>query len=265
MIHKTEECWKPVVGYEGFYEVSNHGRVRSVTHTIIRSNGVPTIIKSKLIRFSKLPCGYLQVGLHRDGKTKSARIHRLVAMAFIPNPYNLEQINHKDENKTNNYVDNLEWCTPKYNTNYGTGMERMVITKLLSGEGGRPVLQYGLDGKFVNAYKSVGVAARALNLSPCSISECCNGTRGHKQAGGYQWKFDGSDKVIKNILPIVQYDLNGNEVGRYASVVDASIKLGIERCGIYNCIRGKYKQSHGFIWKREGLIRIMRKQEDTCK
>lgn len=104
-----EEIWKPVVGYEGLYEVSSYGRVRRVNKDLLKLQNVK---------------GYNQVCLYKNGISTGLRVHRLVAQAFLPNPDNLPQVNHKDEDKTNNNVDNLEWCDNKYNNNYGTKIER---------------------------------------------------------------------------------------------------------------------------------------------
>lgn len=113
---KTVETFLSVPGYEGLYEVSNLGNVKS-----LRSG---RLMKRSLSHF-----GYEMTTLSKDGKQKTYLIHRLVALAFIPNPDNLEEINHKDEVKTNNSVENLEWCTRKYNLNYGTYRERMSAIK----------------------------------------------------------------------------------------------------------------------------------------
>lgn len=105
-----EEIWKEIEGYEGLYEVSNFGRVKSLKRD---KNG-------KLMSLQKDKDGYPVVGLYFKGNLKLHKVHRLVAQTFLSNPDNLPQVNHKDEDKTNNMVDNLEWCTPGYNTNYGT-------------------------------------------------------------------------------------------------------------------------------------------------
>lgn len=113
------EEWKNVIGYEGLYEVSNKGNVRNVR-------------RNKLLRLQKNQ-GYIRVGLSKNGIKTWLRVHRLVAQAFLPNPDNLPQINHKDEDKTNNSVDNLEWCTAKYNNTYGTRIEKSINTKIKNG------------------------------------------------------------------------------------------------------------------------------------
>ena len=121
------EEWRPVVGYEGLYEVSNTGQVRSLDRFYYRLH------KGKVLSPTKDRYGYLTVTLNCNGKSKTIKIHRLVAQAFLPNPDNLPQVNHKDEVKTNNSVDNLEWCTAKYNVNFGTRQERYRNTMLEKG------------------------------------------------------------------------------------------------------------------------------------
>ena len=114
------EEWKEIPGYEGLYEVSNKGNVRNVR-------------RNKLLRLSKNNYGYIQVSLYKNGIKTGPKVHRLVAEAFIPNPDNLPMINHKDEDKTNNNVDNLEWCDVKYNNNYGTKNIRRSETLIKNG------------------------------------------------------------------------------------------------------------------------------------
>ena len=121
------EEWRPIEGYEGLYEVSNLGRVRSLDRFYYRLH------KGKVLSPTKDRYGYLTVTLNCNGKSKTIKIHRLVAQAFLPNPDNLPQVNHKDEDKTNNNVDNLEWCTAKYNVNFGTRQERYRNTMLEKG------------------------------------------------------------------------------------------------------------------------------------
>ena len=125
----TEEIWKPVVGYEGLYEVSSYGRVRSLDRYDSRNH----FCKGKILKLQTAGRGYLSVELSSNGKTKKFLVHRLVAEAFITNPDNLPEVNHINEDKTNNRVDNLEFCNHKYNVNYGTRTDRMRDTKIKNG------------------------------------------------------------------------------------------------------------------------------------
>ena len=123
----TEQQWKPVVGYEGYYEVSNDGVIKSLSRTITVIDGDRTYqkqIHSKVLNQSNHSAGYKVVRLVKDGKDTLWYVHRLVAEAFIPNPKNYKCVNHKDEDKKNNTVYNLEWCDHAYNNNYGTARER---------------------------------------------------------------------------------------------------------------------------------------------
>lgn len=165
------EEWRDVNGYAGVYQVSNLGRVRSF------KSGKWKLLKSRLT-----PRGYYIVTLYKDGKSTSKWVHRLVAQAFIENPENLPQVNHKDENKLNNEASNLEWCDSKYNNNYGTKKER--LRKALKGKAGRrskPV--HCIDtGKI---YESASEAERQTGIQ--HISEVCSGKR--QSAGGFWWEY----------------------------------------------------------------------------
>lgn len=123
-----EEIWRPIPGYEGLYEVSNTGQVRSLD----KFDSLGVFWEGKLLSKLKVR-GYFMVKLRKDGIQKMCSVHRLVAQAFIPNTLDLPQVNHKDEDKTNNNVTNLEWCTAKYNMNYGTARERTINTKIKKG------------------------------------------------------------------------------------------------------------------------------------
>ena len=129
----TEEIWRPVVGYEGLYEVSSLGRVRSLDRYVKYSNGRINLHKGRILSPGKDTNGYLFVILTCNGKHKLIRVHRLVAQTFISNPDDLIEVNHKDEDKTNNSVDNLEWCDRKYNLNYGTARIRSRDTNIKNG------------------------------------------------------------------------------------------------------------------------------------
>lgn len=170
------EHWKPVYGYEGLYEVSDFGDVRRVNHN---HTGQTSVLKPQ-----KNTKGYLYVGLCKEGKMKRYRVHRLVAQAFIPNPYNLPEVNHKDEDKTSNVVTNLEYCDRKYNVNYGTGQQR--LAEALS----KKVLQLTLDGKIVREWASTMECGRN-GFNQGNVWACCNNKYGkqYNVYKGYRWVY----------------------------------------------------------------------------
>ena len=159
-----KETWKPIEGYEGLYEISNLGNIYCT--------------KRKITRFLQISKnGYLRVSLSKEGHKTTYLVHRLVAEAFIPNPDNLPQVNHKDENKINNHVDNLEWCTAIYNLNYGNR----------NSKSGKSVVQYDLQGKFLKKWQTISSAGKELGILVTNICDCCKG--GRKTAGGFKWKY----------------------------------------------------------------------------
>lgn len=168
--------WKPVYGYEGLYEVSDKGEVVSLP----RNYHYGTIYTRTPLR-QREDKGYLRVVLYRNGERCCLPVHRLVAGAFIPNPDNLPCVNHKDENRQNNCVDNLMWCTHRQNTNWGTC--RSKISKAVS----KQVDQYTKDGTFVKRWQSMTEAAKALKIPISEISKCTRTTR--YTSGGFHWRY----------------------------------------------------------------------------
>lgn len=183
-----KEVWKDVVGYEGFYEVSNLGNVRNVA---VYSYKYKRVIRRKAPRMRILETthdGYKRVLLCLYGKHKKWLVHRLVAQAFIPNVDDLPCINHKDEDTANNCVDNLEWCDWKYNSNYGTLPKRISERLAVNHPTAKAVFQYELDGTFVTAYPSLKDAARKVGkVGADMIGRACAGKA--KTAAGYKWSF----------------------------------------------------------------------------
>ena len=167
------EVYKDVVGFEGLYQVSNKGNVKS----LINNKG----LKREKILNPIIGNGYKRVRLFKDKKNKLYTIHRLVAEAFIPNPNNYPCVNHKDEDRTNNNVDNLEWCTHKYNSNYGTSTQRLRELK------SKKTYQYNLEYMLLAVYDSVKQASDATNIDHRYISSCCRGS--HKTAKGFIFSY----------------------------------------------------------------------------
>lgn len=183
------EVWKDVKGYEGLYQVSNLGRVKSLAR--ILNDGRKW--KEKVLKLGKDKDGYLQVHLYKNGKPKMFKIYRLVAEAFIPNPDSLPCVNHKDEDKTNNTVENLEWCTHEYNVNYGVSLKKRAKTQHETGvqinnKGtSKAVYQYTTNGLILNVYPSIHEVKRIYNFDDSCIVKCCRGKYNH--AYGYKWSY----------------------------------------------------------------------------
>ena len=190
------EIWKPVVGYEGLYECSNMGNVRSLNyrHTNTIKTLSPSINKD----------GYIRVHLWKNCKGKVLAVHRLVAEAFVPNPDNKPQIDHINTDKTNNTVwlnedgsvnyekTNLRWVTKKENINNPLTIKHLSKTKIGNENAKsiyRAVLQYTKDGKLIKEWASMNSAARELKINRSGIYNCCNGRNRCKSYGGYVWRY----------------------------------------------------------------------------
>lgn len=188
-----EEVWKDIVGYEDKYQISNLGRIKSLKDT--HGN-----YKERMLNPTPNLKGYLGQCISKNGIRKRVTIHRLVAETFIPNPLNLPEVNHKDEDKSNNSVSNLEWCTKKYNINYGTGIKRrsnkikgikpskntiQAVKESLS----KKVYQYTKEGKFIKRWDSTMEAERSgKGYNNTGISKCCIGKL--KTYKGFRWSYN---------------------------------------------------------------------------
>ena len=183
-----EEIWKDIEGFEGLYQVSTLGRVRSLdryyTATHSRAIGTPVRYKKKGV-ILKLTLnkrlGYVYISLKVNGNVFTKSVHRLVGKAFVDGYFEGADINHKNEDKTDNRAENLEWCTRQYNLTYNGLSKRVGISQ------GKPVEQMTLDGKVIAAFPTIGEAGRATGLAVTHISESCHSNK--KTCGGYRWKF----------------------------------------------------------------------------
>lgn len=170
---KVKEVWKPIKGYEGLYEVSNIGNVKSINYN---KTGKP-----KLLIPRNNGKGYIYVVLAKGGIHRNKYVHRLVAENFVENTRKgiAKEVNHKDECKSNNYYKNLEWVTRKENNNYGTRIKKVAKAKA------KIVIQYDRNGKFIREWESTCEIQRVLGFSQGHISKCCLGKI--KSAYGYNW------------------------------------------------------------------------------
>lgn len=254
------EIWRYVMSEEiGFYPymVSNMGRVKSLNY---KQTG-----DEKLLKANKTKQGYLQVFLYCKGEKKHFFVHRLVALMFLKPDPNLDpndlEVNHIDEDKTNNCVENLEWCTHRYNINYGTCTERMketIKTSVARAEGNakkmKKVYQYNQNLELVNTYSSSICASKQTGYSRGNICECCNGRQ--KTAYGYVWSYvELSSKEVLDLFErknkskqVFQYSTDLVLINVFPSLKNASLETGFSAGWISQSCNGKQKTAYNYIW-----------------
>ena len=193
-----EEVWKDIKGYEGLYQVSNLGRVKSLTRKLVGANNVVQEFKGKILKQQKDKKGYLRVALSKKNKIKLKQVHRLVAEAFIPNPENKPTVNHKFGIKTDNRVFQLEWNTYKEQTRNAINIGLIDFSKLNYNEINKkvisktrkPIYQYDLNGNFIKKYLGVNEAQRETGIN--NISRCLTGKK--PSVCGFIWKYESEVK-----------------------------------------------------------------------
>lgn len=168
------EVWADIPGYEGLYQASTYGRIKNKR-------------TEKILKPIKHHNGYYAVSLYGENKQKILLVHRIIAATFLPTPQDKPTINHKSEVKTENQVWNLEWCTHKYNNNYGQHRDKLSNSLKNNPKKSFPVIQFDLNGNYLNHYLSTREVERLFGFQHYHINECCNGKR--KTAYGFKWQY----------------------------------------------------------------------------
>ena len=230
---KMKEEWAVIPGYDGKYEVSSFGRVKRIIQLKHR--------RKEIINFgTRHHRNYMLVTLYKGKEKKTIFVHRLVAEAFIPNQKNLPMLNHKDENGMNNHVDNLEWCDAKYNTNYGTAIERRTKKMRI------PVCCYEPDGSFVGEYESLTDAVNKTGVDMSSLLGCCAGRFAHCSGKIWVLKNDIGTlpgrlrqyKESKHSIRVKITGIDGKIFGEFDSFMQAERTIGVCKAAIKKYLNG---------------------------
>lgn len=281
------EIWKDIDGYEGLYQVSNLGNVKSL---MFGPKNRPYLQNHpKLLKLAKSSTGYTHVQLYKDGKSSTKLVHKLVANAFIPNPLSKPEVNHLDANRANNVVENLEWVTHSENLLYAIKIgnrkpsrrsSHMSIAKSKAlpckksvpvRNNKKQVLQYTPDGIFVKKWNSIAEIEEFYKCNRTGITNCLSGK--NKTSINYRWiEYKQNDEILLKIPPIeygrknqsslflyhcsghkgrsvIQYSLEGTRIRTWDNCIEAAKELNVDKQNIYTCANGKYRKAYGYVWK----------------
>lgn len=245
-----EEVWKDIPGFEGWYQASNLGHIRSVDRQCnYKNTGGTATHKGKVLSEKISNKGYKEVTLMINGKHYYKRVHQLIALTFIPNPNNYPHINHINENKLDNSVENLEWCTPQLNIEaYHKSRVR--------------IYQYSMDGRLIKIWNSLTKAAKNVNGDKTGIYHCCVGKLSNgdlkKTYLGYIWSYiplnenELKERITDyNLVRVQQFDLEGNLLHTYKSISEAAKAVHCSSSAISMACSGIRNSIKGYIWKKK--------------
>lgn len=250
--------WRDVVGFEGLYVVNRLGVIKGVERLVRNSiYGTERIVPERILVPGDNSRGYMTVNLSKRCIVKRYYVHRIVGEAFIPNddPATKRHINHKNEIKSDNRAENLEWCTPSYNLNYGSRTEKQKATCKERGlhNAEKEICQYTLDGKYITSYCSIVEAAKAVGILEESIR--ISGKNENKRGGNFLWRYAPSPPTIKpyvvggHFRRVVQMDMSGAIINEFKSLTEASISTKSNLSKISMCCKGKRDYTNGYKWE----------------